>query len=323
MLVRIFFSPHEKRLRAGWRLLLHGMLAGLLLLALSLVVLLPLTAISAALAAFGESLGLGPELTSWLGILLQPGPSASLLLVLSAVVSFPAFTLATWIARRQFDRRTFRSLGFEQRWMAGRDLLAGFCIPGPLFGLIFLAERAMGWIRVEGWILDTRSALEAAALIVGSLIVFALVGFYEELTFRGYYLVNLREGAGPAWGVLLSSAAFALAHTGNPSASWASFAGLIAAGLFLAYAWIRTGQLWLPIGLHLGWNFFEGTVFGFAVSGVSPPGILELAGAGPELISGGAFGPEAGLIVLPAMLLGVGLIWLYTRGRSTFTAPGA
>jgi hypothetical protein len=168
-----------------------------------------------------------------------------------------------------------------------------------------------------GWLWDSRPALQAAGLVLGSLLVFALVGFYEELTFRGYYLLNIKDGMGLRWALVFSSIAFALAHTGNPSASWASFAGLVAAGLFLAYARVRTGQLWLPIGLHLGWNFFEGTVFGFPVSGLRPPGILVLSGQGPALITGGAFGPEAGLIVLPAMLVGAGLIWLYSSDRRT------
>jgi membrane protease YdiL (CAAX protease family) len=317
VLARIFLSPGERRLRAGWRLLLHGALTGLLLLVFSLVVLLPLTALSVAIAAVGESLGLGTELTAWVGGLLQSGPSTGQLLALSALVSFPAFTLATWIARRAFDRRPFGSLGFEQRALAGRDLLVGFCVPGLLFVLVFGIEWGLGWVRVEGWLWESRSGLGAAALVLGSLLVFVLVGFYEELAFRGYYLLNLQDGMGRTWAVLLSAVAFALAHTGNPSASWASFAGLLAAGLILAYAQVRTGQLWLPIGLHLGWNFFEGTVFGFAVSGTSPPGLLQLETAGPALLTGGGFGPEAGLIVLPAMLLGAGLIWLYTRGRST------
>jgi hypothetical protein len=153
-------------------------------------------------------------------------------------------------------------------------------------------------------------------VVGGSLAVFALVGFYEELTFRGYYLHNLRDGLGLAPAVLLSSLVFALAHAGNPFASWTSTVGLIAAGLFLAYAWIRTRRLWLPIGLHLGWNFFQGTVFGFPVSGTTAPGLLLQRAEGPPLLTGGGFGPEAGLIVLPAMLLGAWLIRLYTAGRA-------
>ncbi len=108
---------------------------------------------------------------------------------------------------------------------------------------------------------------------------------------------------------------FALAHLGNFSSSIASSIGLFAAGYFLAYGWLRSRALWLPIGLHIGWNFFQGPVFGFAVSGTPTPSIVVHSVEGPELLTGGGFGPEAGLIVLPLMTLGSALIWLYTRGR--------
>jgi len=65
--------------------------------------------------------------------------------------------------------------------------------------------------------------------------------------------------------------------------------------------------------LHIGWNFFEGTVFGFPVSGVNPYALLHLRVSGPELWTGGQFGPEAGLLVLPALLIGSVLVYLYAR----------
>jgi membrane protease YdiL (CAAX protease family) len=90
---------------------------------------------------------------------------------------------------------------------------------------------------------------------------------------------------------------------------------LIGAGLFLAFGYLRTRQLWLPIGLHIGWNFFEGPVFGFAVSGTGSFTLIRQVPTGPDLLTGGAFGPEAGLIVIPALLLGGLLIYWYTRKK--------
>ena len=90
-------------------------------------------------------------------------------------------------------------------------------------------------------------------------------------------------------------------------------AGIFFAGVFLAYGYIRTRQLWLPIGLHLGWNFFEGVGFGFPVAGLADIyKLIRIQVHGPEIWTGGALGPEAGLIVLPALLLGGFLIYLYT-----------
>jgi hypothetical protein len=70
------------------------------------------------------------------------------------------------------------------------------------------------------------------------------------------------------------------------------------------------------MGLHLGWNFFEGPVFGFPVSGTSSFRLIRHTVDGPTTLTGGQFGPEAGLIVIPALLFGAALLWAYTRGRS-------
>ena len=104
-------------------------------------------------------------------------------------------------------------------------------------------------------------------------------------------------------------------HLANPNATWVSAAGIFFAGLFLAYGYVCTQQLWLSIGLHIGWNFFEGVVFGFPVSGLSIYPLIHINVSGPDVWTGGAFGPEAGLIILPALALGAVLINLYTRSR--------
>jgi hypothetical protein len=77
-----------------------------------------------------------------------------------------------------------------------------------------------------------------------------------------------------------------------------------------------TKQLWLPIGLHIGWNFFEGVIFGFPVSGMNSYKLVLLRESGPKTWTGGEFGPEAGLLVLPALLLGVILMYLYSNYRA-------
>jgi len=84
----------------------------------------------------------------------------------------------------------------------------------------------------------------------------------------------------------------------------------------LGYAYLRTKQLWLSIGIHIGWNFFEGVVFGFPVSGLNVYHLIRITVSGPALWTGGEFGPEAGLIVVPAIIIGIGLIYLYTRSRN-------
>jgi hypothetical protein len=153
-------------------------------------------------------------------------------------------------------------------------------------------------------------------------LIFVIVGWQEELLSRGYHLQTLASGMNLVWGVLISSAVFGLLHLGNPNATWVSAAGIFFAGLFLALGFLRTGQLWLSIGLHIGWNFFEGIVFGFPVSGLTTFPLMRITVSGPTVWTGGAFGPEAGLIVLPAIAIGAGLILLYSRSRAGPAASG-
>jgi membrane protease YdiL (CAAX protease family) len=284
----LFFNQSEKRLRTGWRLLAH----------LALLVVL----------YFAVAIFLAP-----LQAIFSLDESFTVLFLFNTIVAFIAFTASIFLARRRFDKRTFTSLGLVWNRRAARDLLAGIGITGLIMSLIYVAEAALGWLRFEVFAWQSEALGVIAGNLLLYLVIYLAVGWQEELLFRGYWLQNLSEGLGAGWGVLISSWVFALLHAFNPNSSPAAVFLLIASGLFLACGYLRTRQLWLPIGLHIGWNFFEGPVFGFAVSGTSPFPLIRQAPAGPELLTGGAFGPEAGLIVLPALLVGVALIYWYTR----------
>jgi hypothetical protein len=288
-LKHLFVSSTDRRLRGAWRLL------GQLILLFAIFILL------------------GIPLGFWAAFF--PGLSQDSLLVATSIVAAIAVTLSVYLARRFLDRRSFASLGLRWDSLAARDLLFGLGLAGLLMGLIYLAEWAAGWLRFESFAWQQLGWRTTLLGVVISGLVFILVGWYEELLSRGYWLQNLRDGLNLAWGVAISSALFALAHSANPNVTWVAIIGLFAAGLFLAYGYLRTGLLWLPIGMHIGWNFFEGTVFGFPVSGTLPFTLIKQTVEGPPLVTGGDFGPEAGLIVLLTMLLGAVLIYTYTRNR--------
>jgi membrane protease YdiL (CAAX protease family) len=287
LLQLIFISPDEPRLRAGWRLL--GQLAILMIAAL--VLGFPLVFLS-----------LFFNITD--------------LLMIEPLISLPAITFSVYLARRFLDRRSFVSLGLRMDRRALIDTLTGMGIAAVIMALIFAIEFIFGWLKIEGFVWNLQPASSFAPGLIFFFVLFLAVGFYEELLSRGYHLQNLEEGMNTPLAVFLSSAIFGVGHYGNPNATWFSVLGIIAAGYFLAYGYLRTRQLWLPIGLHIGWNIFEGPVFGFPVSGIVTDRLLHHQVNGPELITGGAFGPEAGLILLPAIALGVVLIYYYTQNRN-------
>lgn len=297
LLAKIFISPHEKRLRSGWRLALHGFLFLNLLLLLSLPFVL---------------LYLIPE--AWLRPLLGDLVNNRELLV-GAPPQLLAIFLSVFLARRFIDRRSFASLGMRVSHYAGRDLLVGIIISLPMMGIIFTFEWALGWLQIDSFAWQTQSFLSILGQTLFLFGVFVLVGFSEELFFRGYWQKNLTEGLNFHWAAVISSLAFGIAHASNNGFNIAALLGLTLAGLFFVYSVRRSGSLWLAIGLHIGWNFFEGPIFGFQVSGLNAFRLLEHQVQGPEFWTGGAFGPEAGLVLLPGLLLGILLISLYTHAR--------
>lgn len=277
----IFITPGEPRLRSGWRLLCQFLIM-FFVIAFVGSFLFFLSQASPALAFLGDQF--------FIGVI--------------------AYTLSVYVARRWFDCRSFKSLGIEPTSNAVRDAFAGVLIAGLIMGLIFLVELSLGWLDFQGF-----ATLDAPTLMGLGYWAFAfiLVGWGEELLSRGYMLQNLEEGVGLNWAIFISSAIFGLLHAFNPDASIAAILGILGAGYFLAYGYIRTRQLWLPVGLHIGWNFFEGPIFSFPVSGIETIKLLNHEVTGPVLITGGPFGPEAGLIMLPAMAIGAYLIYLYTK----------
>jgi hypothetical protein len=287
ILTRIFLSPDEARLRAGWRLLVQTLLIGLINFLLGSVI---------------GILGV-PELSGKWGLLFRQ------------ILELIRYASSIYIARRWLDKRSFESLGLKVGRQAFLDVLAGIGIIFVQMSLIYALMLSLGWVTFEGfaWEYDTLGTVLLNTLLF--LAIFLLVGWNEELLSRGYHLQTIASGLNLFWAVIMSSAFFGLLHLDNPNATWESTTGIFFAGVYQSYGYIRTRQLWLPIGLHIGWNFFEGVVFGFPVSGLDIYALTRIQVTGPILWTGGAFGPEAGLILLPSLIVGSVLIYWFTRNR--------
>ena len=245
--------------------------------------------------------------------LLKISFDSPIAMLASQLTALIAITAATFLARRFLDKQPIISLGLKPGFQAILDILAGILITIFQIGLIFGLELGLGWTKFEAFAWQIEPA---AALLKGLglwLIIFLIVGWQEELLSRGYHLQTMQSGLNLFWAIVISSSIFGFLHIFNPSATWISTAGITLAGLFLALPFILTRQLWLSIGLHIGWNFCEGVVFGFPVSGLNTFRLLRHTVSGPILWTGGSFGPEAGLLIIPALVLGSALVILYTN----------
>src|SRR5664280_2574587 len=127
-----------------------------------------------------------------------------------------------------------------------------------------------------------------------------LAGIMEEILFRGL-LFRLSSKIVGTWGALIFTAGlFGLAHTLNPGATIGSSVAIaLEAGVLLGAAYAATQRLWVPIGLHAGWNFTEGSLFGMTLSGNNMGvGLLRGSLSGPRILTGGEFGPEASIVAV-------------------------
>jgi membrane protease YdiL (CAAX protease family) len=195
-----------------------------------------------------------------------------------------------------------------------------------LMTVVFLVELGLGWVEVTG-AFETHGGAPFVISILFPAATFICIGISEELVSRGYQLTNAAEGLnypalGPRGAILLawvlSSVFFAGLHANNPNATPVSTLNIVLAGLMLGFGYVLTGGLAIPIGLHITWNFFQGAVYGFPVSGFGSFGatLLDTEQNGPDIWTGGSFGPEGGMLIPAVMLLGMFFIALWRRLRT-------
>ena len=215
--------------------------------------------------------------------------------------------LVTWACVR-LHRQPLAAVGLRLNRTWAREALLGAVLGTALILLVTGLIVASGGVRFS---LDPARSL--GALAMGAW-VFAWVALLEELLFRGFVFQRLVDGIG-AWPALLAMALlFALGHWGNPgmdgaTLAWASIDTALGAVLF-GLAYLRTRQLALPIGMHFGWNWAQGALLGFDVSGLDQAGWLlpELLGK-PQWLTGGTFGPEASIFAVLVDSAAVMLMW--------------
>jgi uncharacterized protein len=220
-----------------------------------------------------------------------PAGSADSIAVAASVVFAAALlavylTLVRWMERRQPSELAPDAIGGVSGAILGVGLFAS------VFGLLHLSAVAQ-WQGMA-------AHFDVAPMLAASIL--AAVG--EELAFRGALFRILEESFGTATALVVSAAFFGLLHALNPGANIVSTTAIaLEAGALLAASYTVTRNLWFPIGLHLGWNFTEGGIFGVSVSGArAGEGIFSVSLSGPDLLTGGKFGPEASVVAIGVCL---------------------
>jgi membrane protease YdiL (CAAX protease family) len=246
---------------------------------------------------------------SFLGVqaVTLAGDNPWVALAVGVATAVIAVLVYAWVVRRT-EHRPAVEVSLEG---AAPGLGWGALLGVALFSLVIVNLAFLGSYTVHG--------LGTVPGAVGLLGVMAAVAVTEELLFRGV-LFRVIEGWTGTWIALAgTSLLFGLAHLINPNATlWGALAIAIEAGGMLTAAYVATRKLWVPIGLHLGWNIAGSAIFSTEVSGNNTPqGLLDASTSGSVLVTGGDFGPEGSVyaVVFCVLAAAVFMRLAYRRGR--------
>ena len=274
--MKIIFVNRHGTIRPGWKILIFVVLA------------------TAFVFAFTGPLRL---LDQWIQE-MHLGPIVG---VVGPVLALAAVLLASYICTRWLNRKPFAAVGLWLHPRAMSEMLWGVLLGFLMMAFIFAALLVGGGIQTE---FRSLGAGEIAGIILSSVITFAAAAMLEEVVFRGYPFQTLIQGITLLPAVILMAILFCAAHLTNPNTSTFGIVNIGLAAVWLSFAYLKTKGLWLPFGLHFGWNFSQTTVFAFPTSGIefAEYKLFGTVVTGPEWLTGGAFGPEGGALATVALI---------------------
>ncbi|KKY62038.1 CPBP family intramembrane glutamic endopeptidase [Tannerella forsythia] len=242
-----------------------------------------------------------------------PGDSAmdteKLIILFSCALS----ALVVVLYCRFAEGRSLFSMGFVRKdaWI---HYLKGIAVGFVFFSTVYLTLIATGSVTFDG--LNSKASL---AMLLLFFFGFVIQGAQEEILTRGYFMMSLSTRLPAIAAILISSFTFSVLHLFNSGFGLLAFVNLVLYGVFLAVYMLKTGNIWGVCAIHSVWNFSQGNLYGMPVSGMN---ILETSlfssslVEGKEWLSGGAFGPEGGVITSAVSILAIVLTLLLGKRSS-------
>jgi membrane protease YdiL (CAAX protease family) len=222
------------------------------------------------------------------------------------------------LAHLWIERRPYADLGLSTRH-PGRYLLIGFVVGLILQGTVIGNLALVGWYHIA----SIAPASVAVVVILQGLGIHLLVALVEEGIFRGIIFRLLERTLGTWIAIILSAVLFGAMHLVNPGATvFGAIAIALEGGIMLGAAYVLTRNLWLAVGIHWAWNFFEGPFFGTSVSGVGAgKTFITSTTSGSAIWTGGTFGPEAGVTALITCLVAGAILLILAVRRKQVIVP--
>ncbi|MDQ0969726.1 membrane protease YdiL (CAAX protease family) [Flavobacterium sp. W4I14] len=214
-----------------------------------------------------------------------------------------------WFFRKFIDKKPIMDLGLAPLKLT--DIYSGLFLGFIVMSIGFFILRALNEIHVLG------SNLIISEFLLSMLLYF-LVALSEEILIRGYVLTNLMGSVNKYVALSISSLIFSLMHIGNYGYSWFSAFELFIGGLMLGLPYIYTRNLWFPISLHFSWNFFQGTIYGFDVSGSKGYSLIKQTHINNNIWNGGDFGFEGSILSIILQMICIVVLYFIFRNKMPF-----
>lgn len=292
------FRNEKGEIRSGW------MIAGLFIIIFTAVQILslPVMAISQSILVKSGDIDLntttltpyGKEVMGMVGNLL----------VLIQELCFILLPIFVW---KFFIRHPLHEMGLKSIKKHWKEMLTGLA-----FGLVSITIVFFALILTKNASIDSWKPEFTIDLLIG-FVLYVSIGFAEEIFSRGFVMSVLRPARNYALMFIVPSALFTIMHAGNANTGLLPFINIFLAGLLFSYIYFKSGNLWMCIGYHIMWNFFQGNIFGFVVSGQESTGIFTTRIQAGNLLNGGDFGPEGGLFCTLVLAAGFLFTAFYYR----------
>lgn len=220
---------------------------------------------------------------------------------------------AVWLVLRLIDKKRLKDIGLINIKKGFKHLCLGLLFGAVSMTIIFFVLLATKNIELT----NSLAKPQFSWSILWGFVLFIFVGLNEELFSRGYCMMVLNQ-TGKKWvPIVISAVIFSAMHLGNPNLKILGLINIFLVGILFSYMVIKTNNIWMAIGYHITWNYFQGNVFGFQVSGLGTTGLYGINVLNDNLLTGGSFGPEAG--ILTTLVLGISIIafMYYKKGDNS------
>jgi membrane protease YdiL (CAAX protease family) len=229
----------------------------------------------------------------------------------AAIFAF-AMLLTVPLFRIFVDKKSLLSLGYS--WRLPGNNSVDVTIQSLIAVAMAITILGIGWLTLYSRnYLEYHGAIFSPQNFTAGFVVMCIIAIAEESVFRGYILANLLDSFSPWLALVISALVFAFLHSGNPEAGVMAIVNVFLAGIFLGLGYIHTRNLWFAIFFHLSWNFLQGPILGFPVSGLELPALLQVTITGEELLTGGKFGFEASIIQTILFIIANIILFYYYR----------